>query len=142
MTENILNMAYHSSQNQYSLISSHVMATFANMREPDDPTTWSSESNKPTWLVAIDYSTLISLLLVMTLSAIILATTAIKAWRGSAIQLDTSDQSAEKILTRKEALANTLFHNMDHTLHEDGDAVDEAKFWRIVSLIQIMNSLV
>jgi len=142
MTENILNMAYHASQNQYSLISSHVMATFANMREPDDPTTWSSESNKPTWLVAIDYSTLISLLLVMTLSAIILATTAIKTWRGRAIQLHISDQSAEKILTRKEALANTLLHNMDHTLHEDGDAVDEASFWRSVSPVKDTSSLI
>jgi hypothetical protein len=140
MTENILIMAYHASQNQYSLISSHVMATLANMREPDDPTTWSSESHKPTWLVAIDYSTLTSLLLVMTLSAIILATTAIKTWRGRAIQLDISDQSAEKVLTRKEALANTLLHNMDHTLHDDGEAVDEAKFWRNVSLIKVMNS--
>jgi hypothetical protein len=135
-------MAYHASQNQCSLISSHVMATLANMREPDDPTTWLSGNIKPTWLVAIDYSTLASLLLAMSLSAIILATTAIKAWRGRAIQLDISDRSVEKILTRKEALANTLLHNMDHTLHEDGDAVDEAKFWRNVSLIKVLNSLV
>jgi hypothetical protein len=139
MTENILNMAYHASQNQYSLISSHVMATLANMREPDDPTTWSSESNKPTWLVAIDYSTLASLLLAMSLSAIFLATTALQAWRGRPIQLDTSDQATEKTLTRKEALARTLLHNMDHTLHEDGEAVDEAKFWRDVSLVQDVN---
>jgi hypothetical protein len=118
------------------------MATLANMREPDDPTTWLSGNIKPTWLVAIDYSTLASLLLAMSLSAIILATTAIKAWRGRAIQLDISDRSVEKILTRKEALANTLLHNMDHTLHEDGDAVDEAKFWRNVSLIKVLNSLV
>ena len=110
------------------------MATLANMREPDDPTTWSSSSNKPTWLVAIDYSTLASLLLVTSISAINLATTAIKAYRGRAIQLETSDQAAEKTLTRKEALDNTLLHNMDHTLHEDGEAVDEAKFWRDVSL--------
>jgi len=134
MTEHYFNVAYHASQNQYSLISSHVMATLANMREPDDPTTWSSNSDKPTWLDAIDYSTLASLLLVTSISAIILATTAIKAYRGRAIQLEASDQAAEKTLTRKEALDNTLLHNMDHTLHEDGEAVDEAKFWRDVSL--------
>ena len=134
MTEHYFNMAYHASQDQYSLISSQVMATLANMREPDDPTTWSSSSNKPTWLVAIDYSTLASLLLVTSISAIIIATTAIKTWRGRAIQLETSDQAAEKTLTRKEALDNTLLYNLDHTLHEDGEAVDEAKFWRDVSL--------
>jgi hypothetical protein len=127
-------MAYHASQNQYSLISSHVMATFANMREPDDPATWSSGKDKPIWLIAIDYSTLASLFLVTSISAILLAKTAIKAWRGRAIQLDTSDQSAEKTLTRKKALVNTLFQNMDHTLFEDGEAVDEAKFWRNVCL--------
>jgi hypothetical protein len=132
MTENILNMAYHASQNQYSLISSHVMATLANMREPDDPTTWSSSKDQPIWLIAIDYSTLASLFLVTSTSAIILATTAFKAWRGRAIQLDTSDQSAEKTITRKEALVNTLFQNMDHTLFEDGEAVDEVRFWRNV----------
>jgi len=142
MTENILNMAYHASKNQYSLISSHVMANFANMRETNDPTTWSSGSNKPTWLIAIDYSTLALLLLAMSLSAIFLVTTAFQAWRGRAIQLHTSDRSAEKTLTRKEALARTLLHNMDHTLHEDGEAVDEDKFWRKVSLIHDMNDLV
>jgi hypothetical protein len=132
MTENILNMAYHASQNQYTLISSHVMTTLANMREPDDPTTWSSGRNKPIWLIAIDYSTLASLFLATSISAILLATTALKAWRGRAIQLDTGDQAAEKTLTRKEALVNTLFQNMDHTLFEDGEAVDEVRFWRNV----------
>ena len=110
------------------------MATLANMSEPDDPTTWSSGKNKPIWLMAIDYSTLASLFLVTSISAILLATTAIKAWRGRAIQLNTSDQSAKKTFTRKEALVNTLFHNMDHTLFEDGEAVDEAAFWRNVCL--------
>jgi hypothetical protein len=132
MTGKILNMAYHASQNQYSLISSHVKATLANMREPNDPTTWSSGSSKPTWLVAIDYTTIVSLLLVTTISAILLATTAVKAWRGRAIQLDISDKAVEKSLTRKQVLANTLFQNMDHTLFEDGEAVDEVRFWRNV----------
>jgi hypothetical protein len=132
MTENILNMAYHASQNQFSLISSHVMATLANMSEPDDPTTWSSGKNKPIWLMAIDYSTLASLFLVTSISAILLATTALKAWRGRAIQLDMNEQAVEESLTRKEALARTLFQNMDHTLFEDGEAVDEVKFWRNV----------
>ena len=132
MTENILNMAYHASQNQYSLIPSHVLATLANMRNSDVPTTWSSGSNKPTWLVAIDYSTLVSLFLVTSISAILLATTAFKAWGGRAIQLDISEQAPKKNLTRKEVLVNTLFQNMDHTLFEDGEAVDEVKFWRNV----------
>ena len=108
------------------------MATLANMREPNDPKTWSSGSNKPTWLVAIDYSTLVSLFLVTSISAILLATTTLKAWHGRAIQLDISEQAAKKNLTRKEVLFNTLLQNMDHTLFEDGEAVDEVKFWRNV----------
>ena len=112
------------------------------MREPDNPTTWSSGNIKPTWLVAIDCSTLASLLLAMSLSAIILVTTAFKAWRGRAIQLYASDRSGEKTLTRKEALSRTLLHNMDHTLHEDGDAVDEASFWRSVSPVKDTSSLI
>lgn len=103
------------------------------MMDPDDPTIWSPRDNKPTWLVAIEYSTLISLLLVTSISAILLISTAFKAWRGGVIKLDTSDRACEKNLTRKEALADTLLQNMDHTLHEDGEAIDEAKFWRSVS---------
>jgi hypothetical protein len=133
MTEYILTMAHHASQKRISLISSHVTATFANMFEPDGPTAWSSGGDKPKGLIAIDYSTLVSLLLVTSISAILLATTAFKAWRGGAIKLDTSDRRNEKTITRKEVLGNTLLQNMDHTLDEDGEAVNEAQFWRAVS---------
>lgn len=93
-------------------------------------------------VVAIDYSTLISLLLVISISVILLATTSFKAWHGRAIQLNTNDQTGKKTLTRKAALAKTLIQNMDHSLHEDGEAVDEAKFWRNVSLVKSLSDLV
>jgi len=133
MTEHFLNMAHHAAH-QYTLVSSHVMMKLADMVELDGTTVRASRDSKPRWLVTIDYATLALLLLAMSISAILLASTGYKAWRGGVIKLDTRTQTDEEGLTRKAALANTLLHNMDHTLHEDGEAVDGAKFWRSVSL--------
>lgn len=130
--EHILNMANRAAH-QYPLISSYVTGPPNTISEPPDPVAWTMSHNKPTWLIAIDYSTLVSLLLVIFISAILLASTGYKSWHGRAIRLDTGDQTGGKALTRKEVLANTLLQNMDHTLHEDGEAVDEAKFWKAVS---------
>ena len=130
MIEHILNMAHHASL-QYTLMSTRFMATLGHVIELDGPSAWVS-GHKPRWLVAIDYTTLITLLLVTSISAILLASAGYKSWREGVIKLDTSDQDGEKNHTRKEALVNTLLGNMDHTLHEDGDAVGEAEFWRSV----------
>jgi hypothetical protein len=131
-------MAYHTSQQHFTTIASHVMATLSRITvDPDNPRTFET-GDKPIWLVAIDYTTLGSLILVMAVSAILLASSAFKAWRGGAIKLE--ETTKDDVMTRKEALAETLLQNMDHTLHEDGEAVDSAKFWRQVSYITIYQS--
>jgi hypothetical protein len=131
--DSIPKIAYHTSQQHLTNIASHVMTALSRITvDPDGPRTFET-GDKPIWLVAIDYTTLGSLILVMTVTAILLASSAFKAWRGGAIKLE--ETTKDEVITRKEALADTLLQNMDHTLHEDGEAVDSAKFWRQVSYI-------
>lgn len=111
------------------------MTTLSRITVDANPHAWVEPGDKPIWLAAIDYTTLSFLILVMSASFILLASAAFKAWHGGTIKLDqaalTEDESIS--ITRKEALAEALLENMDHTLHDDGEAVDIAKFWRQVS---------
>lgn len=134
MTEDVPKMAFHASR-QYQQYWSNIMTTLSRITVDVNPHAWVEPGDKPIWLVAIDYATLVFLILVMFASFILLVSAAFKAWQGGAIKLDqaalTEDESIS--ITRKEALAEALLENMDHTLHNDGEAVDSAKFWRQVS---------
>jgi len=131
MTEIVPKMAFRASQQYWS----NIMTTLSRITVDANPHAWVEPGDKPMWLVAIDYTTLGSLILVMSASFILLASVAFKTWQGGDIKLDqaslTEDTSIS--ITRKEALAEALLENMDNTLHDDGEAVDSAKFWRQVS---------
>jgi len=133
MTEDVPKMAFHASQ-QYQQYWSNIMTTLSRITVDTISHADVESGDKPIWLVAIDYTTLGSLILVVFASFTLLAYAAFKAWQGGAIKLDQATLTEDKSIsiTRKEALAEALLENMDHTLHDDGEAVDSAKFWRQV----------
>jgi hypothetical protein len=138
MTEDTFKMAYHASLSQISLLYSHVMTNIPKMSTLDNTSISIHDHEKPKWLVAIDYATIISLITVLSLSTCLLITTALYSWRGGAIRLDRHDGTEKKAITRKDRLSDTLLQNMDHTLFDDGEAVDMAGFWRKVSIFLLV----
>jgi hypothetical protein len=138
MTEDTFKMAYHASLSQITLLYSHVMTNIPNVTTLDNTSMSPYDHDKPKWLVAIDYATIISLITVLSLSTWLLITTALKSWRGGAVRLDHHDGTEKKALTRKDRLSETLLQNMDHTLFDDGEAVDMTGFWRKVSIFLLV----
>lgn len=87
------------------------------------------------WLTVADYVTLTLLTLGLLVSATRLSWCLVYRRFWSPVRLSTNIAEFGRVPTRKEALAQTLLGNLDHSLSEDGEPLRIAAFWRSVSLV-------
>jgi hypothetical protein len=87
-------------------------------------------SSKPVWLTALEISTLVCVSLLALSSLLYITYTFFRANRKGRIQLPGATQPPA---TRGEEFKRQILDNVDQLPDNDGEYVQEGRFWRTVS---------